>query len=108
MARSSVSLLPASDSDGPPVAAGRAGGSSEAAAGVATGASGEVDAAGVVRGRVVEATFFAGCDLCAVAWDEVNREKSSRMFRAASQPDKSNKPTPILFLARFLIVIPPT
>jgi hypothetical protein len=108
MARSSVSLLPASESAGRPVAAGRAGDSSDAAAGLATGASGEVDAAGVVRGRFVEATFFAGCDFCTVGWDEVNREKSSRMFRAASQPDKSNKPTPTLCLTRFLIVIPPT
>jgi hypothetical protein len=108
MARSSVSLLPASESAGLLVAAGRAGGSSEAVAGAATGASGEVDAVGVARGRFVEATFFAGCDFCAVGWDEVNREKSSRMFRAASQPDKSNKPTPMLFLTRFLIVIPPT
>ena len=107
MARSSVSLLPASESAGAPVAAGRAGGSSEVA-GEATGASGEVDAVGAVRGRVVEATLLAGCDLCAAGWDEVNREKSSRMFRAASQPDRSNKPTPMLFLTRLLIVIPPT
>lgn len=88
--------------------AGRAGGSSETAAGVAMGASGEVDAGDVVRGRVVEATFFAGCDLCVVVWDEVSREKSSRMFRAASHPDKSNKPTPTVCLIRLLIVIPPT
>ena len=90
--------------------AGRAGGSSETAAGVATGASGasEVDAGDVVRGRVVEATLFAGCDLCVVGWDEVSREKSSRMFRAASHPDKSNKPTPTVCLTRLLIVIPPT
>ena len=111
MARSSLSLLPASESAGAPVAAGRAGGSSEAVAGAAAaGASVEVDAVGVVRGRVVEATFFAGCDLCAVGWDEVNREQSSRMLRAASQPDKSNKPapTPTVCLTRFLIVIPPT
>jgi hypothetical protein len=68
----------------------------------------EVDAVGVVRGRVVEATLFAGCGLCAAGWDEVNREKSSRMFRAASQPDKSNRPTAMLFLTRLLIVIPST
>jgi hypothetical protein len=43
-----------------------------------------------------------------VGWDEVNREKSSRMFRAASQPDKSNRPTAMLFLTRLLIVIPST
>jgi hypothetical protein len=90
------------------VDAGRTGGSSETAAGAATGASGEVDAEDVVRGRVVEATFFAGCDLCVVGWDEVSREKSSRMFRAASHPDKSNKLTPTVDLIRLLIVIPPT
>jgi hypothetical protein len=90
------------------VEAGRTGGSSETAAGAATGASGEVDAEDVVRGRVVEATFFAGCDLCVVGWDEVSREKSSRMFRAASHPDKSNKLTPTVDLIRLLIVIPPT
>jgi hypothetical protein len=106
MARSSVSLLPASESAGPPVE-GRAGGSSETVAGLATGASGEVDAVGVVRGRVVEATLLAGCAFC-VGWDEVNREKSSRMFRAASQPDKSNKPIATVCLTRLLIVIPPT
>jgi hypothetical protein len=93
------------------VEAGRAGGSSETAAGAATGkswgASGAVDAGDVVRGRVVEATFFAGCDLCVVVWDEVSREKSSRMFRAASHPDKSNKLTPTVCLIRILIVIPP-
>jgi hypothetical protein len=71
------------------------------------GASGEVDAGGVARGRV-EATFFAGCNLCVVGWDEVSREKSSRMFRAASHPDKSNKPTATVCLIRLLIVIPPT
>jgi len=108
MARSSLSLLPARESAGLPVAAGRAGGSFDVAAGAATGASGEVDAGGVVRGRFVEATFLAGCDFCAVGWDEVSREKSSRMLRAASQPVRSNKPIPMLFLTRFLIVIPPT
>ncbi len=53
MARSSVSLLPASESAGPPVAAGRAGGSSEAAVVAALGGASAwiVDAVGVVRGR---------------------------------------------------------
>jgi hypothetical protein len=89
------------------VAAGRGGGSSETVAGAATGISGEVDAGDVVRGRVV-ATFLAGCDLCVEGWDEVSREKSSRMFRAASHPDKSNKPTPTVCLIRLLNFIPPT
>lgn len=88
--------------------AGRAGGSSETTGVAATGASGELDAGDVVRGRVVEATFFAGCDLCVVGWDEVSREKSSRMFRAASHPDKSSKPTPTVCLIRLLNIIPPT
>jgi hypothetical protein len=73
---------------------------------LATGASREVDAAGPVRGRVVEATLLAGCAFCAVGW-EVSRAKSSRMFRAASQPDKSNKPIATVCLTRLLIVIPP-
>ena len=71
MARSSVSLLPTSESAGLPVAAGRAGGSSEVAvaagraggssevAATATAAASVVDAGGVVRGRV-EVTLFAG------------------------------------------------
>jgi hypothetical protein len=103
MARSSVSLLPASVS-GPPVVAGRAGGLSETVAGAASGASGDVDAVDAVRGRVVEATLLVGCDLCAAGWDEANREKSSRMLRAASQPDKSNKPTAMLFLTRLIVI----
>ena len=70
MARSSVSLLPTSESAGLSVAAGRTGGSSEVvvAAGraggssevavAATAAASVVDAGGVVRGRV-EVTLFA-------------------------------------------------
>jgi len=89
---------------------GRAGGSSEAVAGAATCASGEVDAAVGGRGRVADwlAALFAGWARCAVGWDEVNRAKSSRMVRAVSQPDRSNKPTPTVSLTRLLIVIPPT
>src|SRR5262245_39009314 len=111
MARSSVSLLPASASAAAPVVAGRAGGSFETAAWLAAGTSvgsGDVDAAGGVRGRVVEAMFFAGWIFCAVGWDEVKRAMSSRMDRAASQPDKSNKPAPTVCLTRLLIVIPPS
>ena len=115
MARSSFSLLPASEIAGALDGAG-AGGSSEAAAAAATGTSGtgisgEVDvvvAAGAERGRVdCVATLRAGCAFC-VGWDEVNRAKSSRMFRAASQPDKSNNPTPTVCLTSLLILIPPT
>jgi hypothetical protein len=70
MARSSVSLLPTSESAGLPVAAGRAGGSSEGAvaagrargssevAVAATAAASVVDAGGVMLGRV-EAALFA-------------------------------------------------
>jgi hypothetical protein len=39
--------------------------------------------------------------------DEVNLNKSSRMFRDASQPVRSNKPTPTVCVIRLLIVIPP-
>ena len=67
MARSSTSLLPASESAGLPVAtglatelaAGRTGGSSEAVVVAAAGASMEGDAGGVVRGRVA-VTLFVG------------------------------------------------
>ena len=70
MARSSVSLLPTSESARLPVAAGRAGGSAKVAvaagsaggssevAVAATVAASVVDAGGVVLGRV-EATLFA-------------------------------------------------
>jgi hypothetical protein len=106
MVRSSVSLFPASESAGPPVPAGRADGSSEVAV-AATAAESMVDAGGVVRGRV-EATLFADRDFCGVGWDEVNLNKSSRMFRDVSQPVRSNKPTPTVCVIRLLIVIPPT
>jgi hypothetical protein len=119
MARSSVSLLPTSESAGLPVEAVRAGGSSEVAvaagsaggwsevAVAATAAASVVDAEGIVRGRV-EVRLFADGDFCAVEWDEVNLNKSSRMFRDASQPVRSNKPTPTVCVIRILIVIPPT
>jgi hypothetical protein len=107
MARSSVSLLPASVSAGLPVE-GRSAGSSETVTGAAAGSSVEADGWGVVRGRVAEATRFAGCARCAVGWDEVNLAKSSRMFRAASQPDRSNRPTATVCFTKLLIVIPPT
>ncbi len=68
----------------------------------------DVDAGGVVRGRVVETTAFAGCVFCTAGWDEVSRAKSLRMLRAASQPDNSNKPTATVCLTRLLIVIPLT
>ncbi len=74
-----------------------------------SGIAGEVDAGGVIgagagglRGRGGAA--FA-CDAVA-GWAEVSRVKSSRMFRAASQPDKSNSPIATVCLARLLIVIP--
>lgn len=75
----------------------------------AGGASTAVDAGGVVRGRD-GATVFTGWDFGAAGCDEVNREKSSRMLRAASQPARINKaaPTPTVCLIRLLIVIPPT
>jgi hypothetical protein len=66
-----------------------------------------VDTGDVVRGRA-GVTLFADWDFCAVDWDEVNFKKSSRMFRDASQPVRSNKPTPTVCVIRLLIVIPPT
>ena len=45
------------------------------------------------------------CD-AALGWAEAKRVKSSRMFRAASQPDKSNNPIGTVCLTRLLIVIP--
>jgi hypothetical protein len=59
-------------------------------------------AAGAVRGRA--AVVFACED--AVGCAEVNRVMSSRMFRAASQPDNNNSPIAKLRLVRLLIVIP--
>ena len=46
--------------------------------------------------------------MCAVDWDEVTLNKSSRMLRGASQPVKSNKPTQTVRVIRLLIVISPT
>jgi hypothetical protein len=111
--------LPTSESAGLPVAAGRAGGSSEVAvaagsagcsaevAVAATVAASVVDAGGVVLGRV-EATLFAGWDFCAAGRDEVNLNKSSRRFRDASQPVRRKKPIPTVCVIRLLIDIPPT
>ena len=119
MARNSVSLLPRSDSAGLLVAVAGAAGSSETAvaagssgissevAGEAIAAASVVDAAGVARGRV-EGKLFADGDFCAVGWEEVNLNKSSRMFRDASQPGRSNKPTPTVCVTRLLIIIPPS
>jgi hypothetical protein len=68
---------------------------------------GSVDVgAGALRGRAVGTVLAGAC--AAVDCEEVSRAKSSRMFRAASQPDKSNKPIATVCLTRLLIVIPPT
>lgn len=68
---------------------------------------GSVDAWGVVlRGRVADTVLGAGEAWAAVGCEEVSRAKSSRMFRAASQPDKSNSPIATMCLTRLLIVIP--
>jgi hypothetical protein len=99
--------LPASTIAGPSDN-GRAG-AAEASVAVAVEASVEAGVvagrAGAFRGRV------AGCvvvlfRVCAdVGCGEVSRAKSSRMFRAASQPDKSNSPTPTVRFISPLIVI---
>jgi hypothetical protein len=67
---------------------------------------GSVDAwVGALRGRVF--TVLGEDEACAaVGCEEVSRAKSSRMFRAASQPDKSNSPIATMCLTRLLIVIP--
>jgi len=63
-------------------------------------------ATGVLRGRegdcpavLLDALAAGGCDV-------VTRAKSSRMLRAASQPDRSNSATTTVCLIRLLIVIP--
>jgi hypothetical protein len=43
-----------------------------------------------------------------VDWDDVNLAKSSRMFRDASQPVRSNKPTQTVRVIKLLIAISPT
>ena len=111
-ARSSDSLLPASAT---------AGTSDDERTGATAGAAvavspefgmavefGLVDAvdvgAGALRGRVGEVP--ADDAFAAVGCDEVKRARSSRMLRAASQPDKSNSPIATECLTRLLIVIP--
>lgn len=67
---------------------------------------GSVDAEAVtLRGRAAGAGL-TGAACAAAGWAEVNRAKSLRMFRAASQPDKSNNPITTACLIRLLIVIP--
>jgi len=69
----------------------------------AVAAAGE--AAAVLRERVTGATA-ALFRICAeVGCDDINREKSSPMFRAAWQPDISSNPTPTACVIRPLIVI---
>jgi hypothetical protein len=62
-------------------------------------------AAGALRGRLADVDL-ADAACAAVGCEEVNRVKSSRMLRAASQPDKSNSPIAAVCLIRLLIVIP--
>jgi len=76
---------------------------------VEAGASGEAGVA--ASGLRVRATGFTTVLLrvCAlVGCDEVSRAKSFPMFRAVSQPDKSNSPTPTECAIQPLIVILPT
>jgi hypothetical protein len=51
------------------------------------------------------ATLFRGC--ACVGGDDISREKSSPIFRVASQPDKSSSPIPAaaVRVIRLLIVI---
>ncbi|GEP59839.1 hypothetical protein RSO01_70050 [Reyranella soli] len=80
-------------------------GRSSVAAVAATAAVSAVDAGGVEVSRG-EVTLFADWDFCADGWYEVNFSQSSRMFRDASQPVRSNSPTPTVCVTRLLIVIP--
>jgi hypothetical protein len=65
-----------------------------------------VAAEAVLRERVagVTAALFRIC--ADVGCDDITREKSSPMFRAAWQPDISSNPTPTVCVIRPLIVIP--
>ena len=72
-----------------------------------TTAASVFDAAGAPRGRA-EVGLFADWDFCNVGWAELNLNKSSRMLRDASQPVRSNKPTPTVCATKLLIVIPTT
>ena len=60
---------------------------------------------GALRGRAA-GTGLASAACAAAGCAAVNRAKSLRMFRAASQPDKSNSPIATVCLTRLLIVIP--
>jgi len=56
----------------------------------------------VLRGAAAGAAFR----VCAcVGGDDISREKSSPIFRVASQPDKSSSPIPTVRVIRRLIVI---
>lgn len=112
MARSSLSLLPASEIGAAPWNE-RTDASSDGTAGAAAaGTSGEVAATGVAgagRARVGGLEELrVGCGFCAAAWDEVSRAKSSRMLRVASHPGSSSNPRAAACFTRFVILIPST
>jgi hypothetical protein len=65
--------------------------------------SGETGVVPAGRGRAAGCAFFFGCT--GGDCGDVSRAKSFPMFRAASQPDKSNSPTLTVCLITTLIVI---
>jgi len=82
----------------------------ERAGGADAVASAETLVEGGVVGTVLRdwaaggaATLFRGC--ACVGGDDISREKSSPIFRVASQPDKSSSPIPAVRVIRLLIVI---
>ena len=81
-------------------------GEDEAVTVVAAGVSGEAVVAGAeLRGRAAGGTAALLRACADVGCDEVSRAKSFPMFRATSQPDKSNSPIPTVCLITPLIVI---
>jgi hypothetical protein len=81
----------------------RAGGDAPTVASAGTSVeAGVVDT--VLRGAAAGAAVLFRVCAC-VGGDDISREKSSPIFRVASQPDKSSSPIPTVRVIRRLIVI---
>ena len=73
----------------------------------ASGEAGVVPVEGRGRAAGCAVVPFFGC--ADVGCDDVSRAKSLPMFRAASQPDKSNSPTlTVCFIRPLLVILCPT
>jgi len=96
--------LPASATVGPPDDERAGGADAPAVASAETSAEGGAFDT-VLRGGAAggAATLFRVC--ACVGGDDISREKSSPIFRVASQPDKSSSPIPRVRVIRSLIVI---